>query len=505
MSATVNQNITSTERWLIIITLMSATLMQALDTTIVNVALPHMQGALSASPDQISWTLTSYIVAAAIFMPLSGYFSDILGTKKYLLLCIGGFTFASALCGAAHSLTEMVIFRLLQGACGAGLVPLSQAILADVHSPKDLGKAMAIWGAGIMVGPILGPTLGGYLTDIANWRWTFYVNLPVGTLAFFLALQIIPDSLKKTRPMDWLEFIYLALAIGSLQFFLDRGNQDDWFNAISIKLALVLAVTGMICFLVRNLLGKNDHTVFNLRIFKDRNFTVSSLLMLILGAVLYGSLVIQPLLLEELLNYPVLTAGIIMAPRGISSMFSMIIAGKIINRVDPRLIIVIGIIVSALGMYAGTYYSSDIDWWWIVWPLALQGFGMGIIFVPLSVVAFSTLPEKYRVEAAGLFSLVRTIGYSIGIAITLTLFTRYNQIEWNRLGAFLQPYNPSVMHYLQPLHLQTGDHLAAKVLANELIKQSQMVSFVEIFSFIMWCFLAMLPLIFLLKNKKSYF
>lgn len=499
-----NQNITPIERWLIIITLMSATLMQALDTTIVNVVLPHMQGALSASPDQISWTLTSYIVAAAIFMPLSGYFSDILGTKKYLLLCIGGFTFSSALCGAAHSLTEMVIFRMLQGAFGAGLVPLSQAILADVHAPKDLGKAMAIWGVGIMIGPILGPTLGGYLTDIANWRWTFYVNLPVGIMAFLLALQTIPDSLKKTRRMDWLEFIYLALTIGSLQFFLDRGNQNDWFNSASIKIALVLAITGLLCFLIRNLLGKTDHAVFNLRIFKDRNFTISSLLMLILGAVLYGSLVIQPLLLEELLNYPVLTTGIIMAPRGISSMISMALSGKLINRVDPRLMIIFGIVLSAIGMSAGTYYSSDIDWWWLVWPLALQGFGMGIIFVPLSVVAFSTLPEKARIEAAGLFSLIRTIGYSIGIAITLTLFTRYNQIEWNRLGAFLQPYNLAVIKYLQPLHLQPGDHLAAKVLASELVRQAQMVSFVKIFAFIMWCFLAMLPLIFLLRHKKKF-
>lgn len=488
-------------RMLIVIAIMSATLMQVLDTTIVNVALPHMQGSLGAAPDQISWTLTSYMVASAIIMPLTGYFSDRIGRKNHLIWCIIGFTISSALCGAANSLSMIVLFRLMQGIFGAALVPLSQAILVDIYPPEELGKAMAIWGTGIMVGPVLGPTLGGYLTEIANWRWTFYINVPVGIFSTLLAWRVVPDTIKKARNFDWLGFILIAIAIGSMQYFLDRGNQEDWFNSQSIQITALVSVFGFISFIIYNYFQRGQ-IVFDLNVFKDRNFTLATLMFVVMGVGIYGSMVIQPLLLENLLNYPVFTAGLMMTPRAIFVMLSMIIAGKITNRFDPRIIVTIGIILCAIGTYACMYYTIEINKVWLIWPLMIQGFGMGLIFVPMSAIAFATLPEKLRVEGAGISSLLRTIGGSIGIAVTVTIFTRHTQIAWNQLVGFVQPYNPALSQYLHSIGMQASNPLAATVVASELANQAQMLAFINVFAFIMWSFLVLLPFVLLLKVKK---
>ncbi|MCL5260286.1 MAG: DHA2 family efflux MFS transporter permease subunit [Gammaproteobacteria bacterium] len=488
-------------RWLIVIAVMSATLIQVLDTTIVNVALPHMQGSLGATPDQVSWTLTCYLVSAGIFMPLTGYFSDIFGRKKYLLFCIAGFTVASALCGASQSLTEIIIFRLLQGMFGAGLVPLSQAVLADAYPREELGKAMAIWGTGVMVGPILGPTLGGYLTDIASWRWTFYINLPVGIFAFLLAWYVVPDTIKKNRSMDWLGLALISIAIGSLQFFLDRGNQEDWFNSNGIRFALLFAILGFVGFILHNLYTSNRR-VFDVRIFLDRNFTIASAILTAMGVGLFGSLVILPMMLEGIMGYPVLTTGLVLAPRGISSMLAMAITGKLIQKNDPRIFIVIGILMSVLGMYFCTEYSLTISKAWIIWPLLLQGFGLGMIFVALSAIAYATLADELRVEAAGLFSLLRTIGSSIGIAVTLTIFTRHTQIAWNHLSGHINPFNPAVSSYIRALHLTPQDPHAHALLGAELAKQAAMLSYIDVFTFVMWSFILMLPIVLFIKYKK---
>jgi DHA2 family multidrug resistance protein len=491
--------VTASTRWLIIVAVMSATLMQVLDTTIVNVALPHMQGSLDATPDEISWTLTSYLVASAIFMPLTGYLSDRLGRKQYLLICIAGFTIASALCGASMNLTEIVSFRLLQGMFGAALVPLSQAIITDIYSEEERGKGMAIWGMGVMIGPILGPTLGGYLTQVANWRWTFYVNVPVGILAVLLAWRVLPNSEKKSRSMDWLGLLFISIAIGALQYLLDRGNQQDWFNASDIRNAALISCLSLIAFLLHSF-WHPEKVVFNLRIFKDRNFTIASILLALMGLGMYGAMVIQPLMLENLLNYPVLTTGLVMAPRGISGMITMLFVGKIIHRVDPRYLITFGIICSMFGTFIGTLYSQNTNLFWFVWPLIFQGVGVSLIFVPLSTVAFSTLPETARVEGAGLFSLLRTLGSSIGISIATMVFTRQTQISWNQLGGFIQPYNTALQTYLNSLHLTVQQPLAGAILGNELNNQAQMLGFVDTYYFIMWGFLIMLPLVLLLKR-----
>lgn len=502
MTQPLYKTISTLDRMIITVVVMSATLMQVIDTTIVNVALPHMQGSLGASSDEITWTLTSYLVSSAIFMPLTGFFADRLGRKSYLSFSIAGFTIASALCGAATSLTQIVLFRVLQGFFGASLVPLSQAILADIYPPEERGKAMAIWGIGVMVGPILGPTLGGYLTEVSTWRWTFYVNIPVGIVTLFF-INIIPGSTIIKRSMDWLGFFFMSLAIGGIQFVLDRGNSDDWFNSSLICFVSYLSLIGFLGFIL--LQSRRDATpVFNLRIFQDRNFLISSFLLSIFGLGFYGVMVLQPLMMEGLFQYPVLTTGLIMAPRGISGMISMMIISRIISHVDPRKIIITGILISAMGTYIGTFYSlTSISPFWFYTPFIIQGFGLGMIFVPLTAVAYATLPVEMRTEAAGIYSLLRTMGGSIGISIVITIVTRRAQIFWTELGSHITPYNPAVYAYLKPLHLKPTDPLGGQVLANALAQQAQMLAFVNAYEFIMWSFLLMIPFVLLIRYKPT--
>lgn len=488
-------------RWLITAAVMSATLMQVLDTTIVNVSLPHMQGNLGATPDQISWVLTCYLISSAIMMPLTGYFTDIFGRRNFLLYSIAGFVVASAFCGAAQSLDQIIFFRLLQGVFGAPLVPLSQAIMADSFSDEERGKAMAIWGVGVMVGPILGPTLGGYLTSVASWRWNFYVNLPVGLLSLFIAWRVIADTPKKQRLMDWMGLILISTAIGSMQYVLDRGSQYDWFESQTICFATFLMVVSFVGFIFHSLSSKKS--VFDIRIFKDRNFTLSSMTLAFFGLGLNGAMVVLPMLLEGLLNYPVMTTGLVMAPRGIAGMVSMMVVGKISNKVDPRVLVATGIIVSVIGMWIGTYYSLDISVGWLIFPLIIQGLGLGMIFVPLSIVAFSTLPVSMRAEAAGLYSLLRTIGGSVGISITMTVYTRHAQMAWNQIGSNIHVYNPALNTYLQNTHSDIHDPTTIALLAQQLSAQSTMVAFTNVFAFISFSFLAMLPLILLLKKNEK--
>lgn len=501
MSIPLYQRITPAQRFLITFVVMASTLMEVIDTTIVNVALPHMQGTLSASPDEITWTLTSYMVASAIIMPLTGYLADRLGRKYFLILAISAFTVSSALCGAANSLSEIVVFRLMQGIFGGALVPLSQAILADVYAPEDRSKAMAIWGVGVMVGPILGPTLGGYLTEIASWRWTFYVNVPVGILTLML-INVVPDTRRIDRKMDWLGLGLLSFAIGALQFTLDRGNSSDWFASSTIQLSTYLTIASFVAFILHQLSGPK-HKVIDIKIFSDRNFALSSLLMAIVGLGLYGTMVVLPMMMETLLGYPVFTTGLLLAPRGLSGMVSMAIVSQIANKVDPRWIMLTGIITCATGIWAGTYYSLNVNTFWLVWPMILQGFGMGFIFVPLSTIAFSTLPPTLRTEAAGLFSLLRTIGGSIGISIAITLYTRRSQVFWNELGGAINVYNQAVYDYLRPLHMLPTQEPGTSLLSSELMRQASMLAFDNVFAFITFMFICMIPMVFVLRKGSA--
>ena len=485
----------SFQRLLITVAVMSATVMQVLDTTIVNVALPHMQGSLSANPDEISWVLTSYLVSSGIFMPLSGYFTDHFGQKRYLLFSIAGFVASSALCGLSANLAQIVTFRLLQGVFGAALVPLSQSIMVQTYPIEERGRAMAIWGLGVMVGPILGPTLGGYLTEHWSWRWAFYINVPVGVFSFILTSLQVPDTERRGRLMDWKGFLFIALFIGCLQVVLDRGNEDDWFSSDFIKLMAFSASAGLIAFIYHSRRSQSRE-LFSPHLFTDRNFVTALVLIAAFGLGLFGMLFLQPLMLESLLRYPVLTTGLVMAPRGIASMFSMLLVGRLLKHLDARLIILFGILLSASGSYITTYYNLSISPSWVIGPIVLQGLGVGLIFVPLSTVAFSTLPPRYSAEAAGLYSLLRTVGSSIGISIVSTVFTRHTQIAWNQIGSHINQTNPALYEYLGRIQLRLDDPAAAAVLSRELARQAQMVAFLDCFTLVTWSFVIMVPLVF---------
>jgi len=490
------------DRVMITLAVMSSTLMQVLDTTIVNVALPHMQGELGATSDQISWVLTSYLVSSAIFMPLTGYFADVFGRKRFLLLCITGFVIASALCGISQGVGEIVVFRLLQGICGASLVPLSQAIMSDAYPPEERGKAMAIWGMGVMVGPILGPTLGGWLTEIASWRWTFYINLPVGALSLFLASQYVPETEKRPRRMDWTGFGLMVLAVASLQYMLDRGNHQDWFSAADIRLAGVLAVIGLIAFLYHSV-TKGRASVFDVHIFRDRNFGMCCLIMSLMGLGMFGGMVLQPILLESLLGYPIITTGIVMAPRGIASAITMMVVGRLVSLVEARVLVLAGLVVSAAGSYLMTFYSNDITTHWLVWPAVLQGIGMGLIFIPISTVAYATMDRTRMAEAAGIYSLVRTIGSAIGISIVTTVMTHQTQVIWNELGGHITAFHGPLATYLGHLHMQPTDPRGLAIVARQVGMQAQMGAMLDVFKLITWSYVFMLPLLFLLKKPKA--
>src|SRR5690348_9232163 len=377
--------------FLITCSIMLATIMQALDTTIANVALPHMQGSLSAAQDQISWVLTSYIVAAAVATPLTGWLSNRIGRKQLFLVSVAGFTAASLLCGIAQTLDEMVLFRLLQGLFGAGLVPLSQSVLLDINPPERHGSAMAIWGAGIMVGPILGPTLGGYLTEIYNWRWVFLINLPVGLVAFAGIMTFVTET-KSTgkRYFDLFGFAMLAVAIGAFQLMLDRGELKDWFSSTEIIIEAAVAALAFYLFLAHSL--TTSRPFLEMSLFRDRNLSVGLVFIFVVGVILLATMALLPPMLQNLMNYPVITTGVVLAPRGVGTMIAMLVVGRLVNRVDARLLILVGLALTAGSMYDMTGFSLDIGVSDLVRTGITQGLGLGFIFVPLSTVTFATLP-----------------------------------------------------------------------------------------------------------------
>jgi len=484
------------------IAVMAATIMQVLDTTIINVALPNMAGQLDATPDNISWVLTSYLIASAIIMPLTGFITDRIGQKRFLLISIAGFVITSMLCGIATSLAQMVLFRFLQGVFGAALVPLSQSIMLQIFPGEQRGKAMAIWSMGVMVAPIMGPTLGGWLTEAISWRWTFYINLPVGILSFILAMRHVHDTPTKERRMDWLGFASLALGIGALQLILDRGNEDDWFSSQTLVFAAIVSTVSFIFFIVYTLTGKH-HPLFDLRIFKDRNYLVASLIMTTIGIGFFGGMLLQSLFLQNFLGYPTFEAGLYMAPRGLASFLVMIFVGKFVGKIPPRNFIFVGICASIAGNYMMTRFTGDITANDLILPMMLQGVGMGLIFVPISTLAFTTLPREAAAEAAGIYSLIRSVGSSFGIAILATYFSRATQQTWSLLRGEITPYSEALRDYLSPLHLGAQDPHGIAIAAKAVLHQAQNIGYIDSFWFATLNFALMLPLLLLVRTPKK--
>jgi len=485
-------------RGLITVSIMLATIMQVLDTTIANVALPTMTGDLGASRDTINWVLTSYIVAAAIMTPVTGWLADRFGRRELFLISIAGFTVTSMLCGVAWNLEEMVAFRVLQGLFGAAIVPLAQTFLLDINPREKHGQAMAIYGAGIMVGPIVGPTLGGWLTEVVNWRWVFFINLPVGIVAFLGAAAYLPKVPKRLRGFDFFGFAMLSLGVGSLQLMLDRGAEVDWFSAVEIWLELGLAITGFWVFIIH--LMTNRDTFIEPKIFTDRNFATGLVFIFVVGVILLSSMALLPPMLSQLFNHSTTLTGLVMAPRGVGTMISMILVGRLVQKLDARLLVVTGLLLTAWSLHMMTEFSPQMDDHLIIWSGVIQGLGLGLVFVPLNTVAFATLDMRYRTDGAALFSLVRNIGSSIGISIVTVLLTRNIQINHAELSPSINPFNPN-LHSLSPAAV-SGDPAALAQLDGLVNSQAAMIAYIDDFKLMMLVTLAAIPLALLLRKPR---
>jgi len=481
---------------------MLATIMQALDTTIANVALPYMQGSLSASIDQINWVLTSYIVAAAIATPVTGFLEARFGRKRLFLVAVAGFTAASVLCGIAQTLPEMVMFRLVQGLFGASLVPLSQAVLLDSYPKEKHGQAMAMWGVGVMVGPILGPTLGGWLTEVYNWRWVFYINVPIGILTFVGLSAYLSETPTKKGSFDWFGFAMLSIAIGSFQMMLDRGEQLDWFSSTEIVVEGVVAALAFYLFLVQTFTAKSPF--IDPHIFKDRNFTIGLCFIFVVGIILLASLALITPYLQNLMGYPVLTAGLVLAPRGMGTMVAMMIVGRIINRVDARVLLGAGLLLTAEVLWEMTYFTPDVSQWTLVRTGVLQGMGLGFMFVPLSTITFSTLPALFRTQGTALYSLMRNIGSSIGISLVIFLLTRNTQIVHSELVAHVTPFNDALGALGPAQFWSRATTVGLAALDAEVTKQASIVAYADDFKLMMLVALVALPLVFLLRRARAH-
>lgn len=497
MSQPATRSLTA-NRALITVSIMLATIMQAVDTTIANVALPHMQGSMSATSEQIAWVLTSYIVAAAIMTPMTGFLSARMGRKKLFVTAVIGFTLTSMLCGIASSLEEIVLFRILQGVFGAGLVPLSQAVLLDTYPKEKHGQAMAIWGVGVMVGPILGPTLGGYLTEYYNWRWVFLINLPFGILALVGILMFVEETEKVSRRFDMFGFALLSLAIGSLQLMLDRGQGLDWFSSMEIIIESLVAAVCLYMFISHMMTAKEPFLEPGL--FKDRNLVLGLVFIFIVGIVLLATLALLPPFLQNLMGFPVITTGEVLAPRGIGSMVSMLIVGRLLTVVDARLLIGAGLMLVSLSLFQMAEFNLNIGPWALIQTGLIQGAGLGLVFVPLSTITFSTLDTRYRTEGTSMFSLIRNIGSSIGISVMVALAARSTQTNHAVIGEQLSPYREPVQRLLEEGGLGSTDQALA-ILNGELTRQAAAIGYLNDFQLMAWMTLLAIPLLLFFRKQ----
>jgi DHA2 family multidrug resistance protein len=483
-------------RPMITIVTMAATVMQVLDTTIANVALPHMQGSLGATQDQIAWVLTSYLVAAAIATPVTAWIALRIGRTRLFVLALGGFTLASMLCGVAATLPQMVLFRLLQGIFGAALVPLSQAILLDSYPRDQVGRAMGIFMMGVMAGPILGPVIGGYLTDELSWRWCFYINVPLGIVAILGALTFIPETTRAPgRKLDWFGFGFLSLAIASLQLALDRGEQKGWLQSPEILIEISTLAFGLYMFVVHS--ATTRRPFFDMRLFKDRTFILSTGILTLIMLVYYGSMALTPQMLQEELNYPVLTSGLIMAPRGFGTIAAILVVGRISKYLSQRVLVAIGLSLSGVSLYFMSGWSLDVGAANIITLGLIQGAGVGFINVPLTTMAFSTLDGDLRTEASGFYNLMRNIGSAAGISITSAILVRSTQINHGYLAEHMTPYR----------HLEgipgVSSTAGLEMMNGDLTHQAMMVGYINVFMMLAILCIMIIPVLIFLKAPKA--
>ena len=487
-------------RPLITFGIMAATIMQSLDSTIANVALPQMQGTLSATQDQMGWVLTSYIIAAAIMIPLTGWLAGRFGRKKVFLISIVGFTLTSALCGLSTTLPEIVLFRLLQGISGAALVPLSQAVLFDINPPENHGKAMSIWGVGVTLGPILGPMLGGWLTEDYSWRWVFFINVPIGIIAFLVLSTSMPETKKILNRFDFFGFATLSLCIGALQLCLDRGEIKDWFNSTEIILEAMVAGIALYYFLVHSF--THSRPFLSPALFANRNFVTANIFIFLIGNVLFATLALVPPMLQNVMGYPVITSGLITAPRGAGTMIGMMVVGRLIGKFDARAIMASGLGLTAFSLWQMTNFDLLMNPNLIIISGIIQGFGVGLVYVPLSTVAFGTLPASLRNEGTAFFNLLRNLGSAIGISVVVTLLTRNTQIMHATLAEHITPYNLNSPAILSN-HFDTHSPAGLTALDHMITNQASMIAYLNDYKLMMVLTIAVIPLLILLRSPTQ--
>lgn len=486
---------------LLMVGIMAASLIQILDTTIANVAIPHMQSSLGATAESVTWVLTSYIIASAVAMPATGWLGDRIGARRLFIFSVAGFILASMMCGMAQNLGEMVLFRALQGITGAFIPPLSQSFMLDTSKPSRHPQVMAIWGLGIMIGPILGPILGGWLTESANWRWVFYVNLPVGLLALALLMAQLPHRDGKRRKFDLFGFLMLGIALSSLQLLLDRGSQLDWFQSGEIWLyAFLLGSSGWIA-VVHFVTGREP--LFETAIFADRNFVIALSFMLVIGVVMFANMALLPPMLQRLFGYGVIDTGIVLMPRGIGVMVSMQLSSLLMRRgFDARIIVGTGFAIAAYSQWMMAGWSLAADQWHFITTGLVQGLGLGLVFIPLNVMAFSTLPGHLRTDGSSLLNLLRSVGASVGISVTTVLLASNIQTAHADLGshvtsATINAVDISTLDRFQPL-----GQTALSMIDLEINRQAAMIAYVDDFYLMMWLALAAIPLVLLMRKAK---
>ncbi len=504
----------SINKWLITITVMLPAIMEIIDTSVANVALPHMQGSLNAGTDEVTWVLTSYLVSNAVVLPMTGWLARLFGRKRFLMTCIILFTLSSLLCGAAPNLATLIVFRVLQGAAGGALIPISQAILMETFPPHQRGMAMAIFGVGAMFGPIVGPALGGWITDNLNWRWIFYINLPIGLIATIMCAFFIfdPDYLKRggqAIKIDYWGLLLLTTGMGGLQVVLDKGQQDDWFSSSFIVTFSVIAVVSLVALVWVEL--TNEHPIINLRLFKNISFSAGNFIMFVVGFCLYSSIVLIPLFLQTLMGYSATDAGMVLAPGGVATLITMPFVGAALAKRDGRKIVMIGLLIGAFAMFLMQRLSLEASYWSFVWPRVILGIGLAMIFVPLTTVTLSTIPKPEMGNATGMFNLLRNIGGSVGIAISATLLARLEQFYQTTLAANVTPYSSTWQMRFTGLK-QTlvtkgvasaqADQTALGMVYGMVRRQAGALAFNRIYFIIGLAFLSILPLLLLLKRPS---
>ncbi len=499
--------------WLIAVAVMLATFMEVLDTSVANVSLPHIAGNLSASTDESTWVLTSYLVSNAIVLPMTGWLSSVFGRQKLLITCITIFTVASFACGAATSLTMLIVARVVQGAGGGVLQPISQATMLESFPREKRGVAMAVYGMGIVVAPIIGPTLGGWITDNYSWRWVFYINIPVGIVAILMARAFIEDPpylrRKSKIAIDYIGFGFMAIGLATLQIMLDKGQEDDWFSSNLIVWLGVISLLTLIAFVIWEL--HTDEPLVDLRVLKNRNFAVGTALIAVIGVVLYGTTALLPLFLQTLLGYPALQSGLAVSPRGFGSIIAMLIVARTMGKVDARYLMAFGFSLLAVSGWMLSNVNLDIDKSTVILPNIINGFSMGFVFVPLSTIAMGTLRNEQIGSASGLYNLMRNIGGGVGISMVTTILSRRTQSHQAELVHNLTPYNDAfnrMLHNVQGalapgMGTYASGQQAYATVYGMLVRQASLLSFLDVFRFLSFLSLIAVPCVFIFKKVKA--